>query len=390
MSASAERVARALAHQPPDHTPLFEIYSPYHPIYWDICGRTVATDAGMAWDAMAEGVSYEEMLRATIEAQFLVNKFFQVDMVRLNGGPPRQYTRPVKTGPRTWTLNGVKYHRDERTDLVVLENPAEEASYSHRYDEEQLRKQLEEWDGTVPPLSGPDPVVDGVRRLAQAEGIEWTYMGEIGCGTGVAFYPPFMLMWLIEEPELIRRWMEYQMAHAFPGTRQLVESGCAVIAMGGDVSCDKGPFISPALYREFILPAIQAHVDLIHQLGAKAVYTSDGNHWPIKQEYFFDSRIDGYKEVDQAAGMHWPRLIAEGVADRICIIGNLDARHNLCHGTEESIKAEVIACLDYGRRSRGGHIIHASHSVHEDMPVANYRAAVDAYREYFGLEPLPR
>ena len=45
MSASTERVARALAHQTPDHTPLFEIYSPYHPIYWDICGRTPATAA---------------------------------------------------------------------------------------------------------------------------------------------------------------------------------------------------------------------------------------------------------------------------------------------------------------------------------------------------------
>lgn len=390
MSASTERVARALAHQTPDHTPLFEIYSPYHPIYWDICGRTIATDAAMAWDAMAEGVSYEEQLQANIEAQFLVNKFFQVDMVRLNGGPAREYPRPIKTGPTTWTLNGVPYRYDEKTDLVVLENPAEAASYSHRYDEEQLRKQLEQWDGKVPPLGGPDPVVAGVRKMAEAEGIEWTYMGEIGCGTGVAFYPPFMLMWLIDEPGLIRRWMEYQMAHAFPATRQLVESGCTVIAMGGDVSCDKGPFISPALYREFILPAIQAHVDLIHQASAVAVYTSDGNHWPIKQEYFFDSRIDGYKEVDQAAGMNWPRLIAEGVADRICIIGNLDARHNLCHGTAASIKAEVIACLDYGRRCRGGHILHASHSVHEDMPVANYRAAVDAYREYFGLEPLPR
>ena len=44
-------------------------------------------------------------------------------------------------------------------------------------------------------------------------------MGEIGCGTGVAFYPPFMLMWLAEEPELVRRWMEMQMARAFPRTQ---------------------------------------------------------------------------------------------------------------------------------------------------------------------------
>lgn len=391
MSDRTERIARAFAHQAPDRTPLFEIFSPYHPIYWDICGRNPATDSGMAWDAMADNIDYEERLALDIKAQYEICKFFGVDMVRLNGGPPRRYTRPVKTGPTTWTLDGVKYHRDPKTDLVVLEDPAAEASYSHRYSEDQLRRQIEEWDGTVPEYAGgDDPVIAGVRRLAEADGIDWVYMGEIGAGTGVAFYPPFMLMWLLQEPELMHRWIERQKLHSFVGTRRLVASGCTVIAMGGDVSCDKGPFISPALYREFILPVIQEHVDLIHELGAKAVYTSDGNHWPIKDMFFFESRIDGYKEVDQAAGMTWPRLISAGVSKRVCIVGNLDARHNLCHGTEEEVKAEVRQCLDYGRQTPGGHIIHASHSVHEDMPVENYYAAVEAYREYFGLEKLSR
>jgi len=390
MSAATERVNRAFAHQAPDRTPLFEIFSPFHPIYWDIAGRNAATDAGMAWDAMADGIDPAELFAMNVKAQYDVNKFFGVDMVRLNGAPGGQYTRPVKTGPTTWTLNGVKYHRDEKTDLVVLENPAEESSYSHRYLEENLRRQIEAWDGSAPEYTGgEDPTIAAVRKFADADGVEWAYMGEIGAGTGVAFYPPFMLMWMLDQPDLVHRWIEMQKVNTWVGTRRLVESGCTVIAMGGDVSCDKGPFISPALYREFILPVIREHVDLIHKLGAQAVYTSDGNHWPIKQEFFFDSDIDGYKEVDQAAGMTWPRLIEEGVAEKICIVGNLDARYNLCHGTPEEVRAEVIECLDYGRRTPGGHVIHASHSVHEDMPVENYYAAVEGYREYFGMEKLP-
>ena len=389
MSASTDRVHQALAHRPTDRTPLFEIFSPYHPILWRICGRNPATDSSMAWDALAEGITQDELLSLNIKAQYDINRYYGVDMVRLNGCPGCGEPRPVKTGANTWTLNGVRYHRDAKTDLVVLEDPAAEASYSHRYDEAVLRRQIEAWDGRGPATVGGDPVLAGVKALAKRDGVEWAYMGEIGCGTGVAFYPPFMLMWLIEAPELVRRWIEMQKAHAFPATRRQIADGCSVIAMGGDVSCDKGPFLSPALYREFILPAIQEHVDLIHSLGATAVYTSDGNHWPIKQEFFFDSRIDGYKEVDQAAGMTWPRLIAEGVADRVCIIGNLDARHNLCHGTVDDVATEVKACLDYGRQARGGHILHASHSVHEDMPAENYHAAVTAYRRYFGLAPLP-
>jgi hypothetical protein len=391
MSGSKERVAKAFAHQAPDRTPLFELFQSYHPIHWDICGRNVATDEAMAWDAMADGIAWEELLQAEIRAEYTIRKYFELDMVRLNGCPPRDYVRPVKTGKDRWTRKGVAYRLNPCTKLVVLENPAETASYSHRMDESAVRQQVERWDGSVPqPSVMPDPLFEGVRKLAQADGLDWVYMGEIGAGTGAAFYPPFLLMWLIEEPELFRRWIAMQKGPVYQHTARIIKSGYAVIAMGGDVSCDKGPFISPAHYREFILPVIQEHVRLIQAQGAKAVYTSDGNHWPIKQEFFFDSGIDGYKEVDRAAGMTMERLIAEGIKDRVCIIGNLDARHTLCHGTPEENRAEAIACLRQGRQTPGGHILHASHSVHEDVKAENYHAVVAAYREFFGLPPLPR
>jgi len=40
-------VHAALSHRPTERTPLFEIFQPYHPIHWKICGRTVATDMAM-------------------------------------------------------------------------------------------------------------------------------------------------------------------------------------------------------------------------------------------------------------------------------------------------------------------------------------------------------
>jgi uroporphyrinogen decarboxylase len=192
-------------------------------------------------------------------------------------------------------------------------------------------------------------------------------------------------MWLALEPELVTKWIAMEKGPAFLQTQSMIAEGCTVIAMGGDVSSDKGPFISPKMYHEFILPVIQEHVRLIQEAGALAVYTSDGNHWPIKDDFFFNSGIDGYKEVDKAAGMTWPRLIAEGIDRRVCIIGNIDARHTLCHAGPKEVRAEVFECLRYGQTSPGGHILHASHSVHEDVKVANYLAVIAAYREYFGL-----
>ena len=391
MSTSRERIADAFAHRAPDRTPLFEIYSPFHPVYWDICGRNPVTDAGMYWDALAEGITREELLDAHVDAQYRINRYFELDMVRFTGVPAILDPRPVKTGETTWTLDGVKYHRDPKTDLVVLDNPAEDQSYTHRYGEEETRRTVEAWDGTCPEVAkGRNVFRERIRLRAEEDGVDWVNMVEIGAGTGVAFYPPFLLMWLAEAPDLFRRWIDMQKLPVFERTRHAIEDGAEVVAMGGDVSCDKGPFISPTMYREFILPVIQEHVQIIHGMGAKAVYTSDGNHWPIRDMFFFESEIDGYKEVDKAAGMAWPRLIEEGVADRVCIIGNMDARHTMCLGSPDDVKREVIECLDYGRQSPGGHILHLSHSVHEDIPVENYYALVNGYREYFGMSTLHR
>ena len=391
MAGSAKRVKQALAHKRPDRTPLFEIFQAYHPIHWEICGRNLATDETMAWDAMADGVAWEELLQAHIQAHFAVCQYFGLDMVRMSGAPPPNYVRPVKLGNQRWHKGGLDYCVNPRTRLVELENPGIVQSDSHKYSEDTVRRELLAWEPTVPAYTPapPDPFVKGFQDLAAAEGLDWVYMGEIGAGTGVAFFPHFLYMWMIEEPELVHRWILRQKLGALLGTRRQIESGCSVVAMGGDIACDKGPFISPAHYREFILPVIREHDDQIHSLGAKAVYTSDGNVWPVRDMFFFESGIDGYKEVDKAAGMTWPRLLAEGVADRVCIIGNIDARHTLCLGTPEQVRAEVIECLRYGQQARGGHILHASHSCHEDVRPANYRAVVEAYREFFGLPKLP-
>ncbi len=72
----------------------------------------------------------------------------------------------------------------------------------------------------------------------------------MGGGTGVAFYPPFQLMWFISEPDLLKEWIAIRTAKVFPRMKQHIDAGVKVVALGGDVSCDKGPFISPAHYPE--------------------------------------------------------------------------------------------------------------------------------------------
>lgn len=391
MSKSNERIIMALNHKKADRTPLFEIFQPYHPIHWPVCGRNVGTDAAMAWDAKADGIAWEEIVEAEAQAAFKMAKFFGLDMVRLNRcSSENNYIRPVKLGKNRWELNNTEFMLNERTKMVAMANPKDEDSRTHRTNEDELKKTILSYDESNEKKFKyeSDPVYKRVRELAKKDSRDWVFMAEIGAGTGAAFYPPFLLMWMIDEVDLYLRWLGIQKRKAFWRTRKLIEDEHAVVAMGGDVSCDKGPFISPEMYHEFILPVIKEHIEVIHKDGAKSVYTSDGNHWPIKEDFFFSSGTDGYKEVDKAAGMTMGKLIEEGVASKICIIGNIDARHVLCHGTKSEVEKEVTNCLKLGLQCQGGHILHNSHSVHEDVKAENYLAVVNTYRKFFGMEKI--
>lgn len=389
MDGSRRRVFQAFRHEPPDRTPLFELYWPYHPVHWGVCGHTVATDMRLAWDAMADGIAWEELVEAQARCDVLMARHFGLDMLHVKGAPPRDYPRPRKTGRETWNLAGVPYAWNDRTKLIEPQGV-----YSGNW--EDANRGEEQFTALVKSPAFDEITLDDavfarferVQQITRAEGDEFVTMAEVGCGTGAAFYPPFMYLWMLESPELYRRWRDRQRRYGLALTAGYLQRGADVVAMGGDVSGDRGPIISPALYRQYILPLLQEHVAQIHAGGALAVYTSDGNHWPIRDMFFYESGVDGYKEVDQAAGMTMERLVREGVKDRVTIIGNIDARHTLCRGTPADVRRDVRSCLEWGLHSPGGHILHTSHSVHEDVPVANYLALVDEYRRFFGLAPL--
>jgi len=386
------RVLNALSHVENDRTPLFEIFWEFHPLYWDICGRNPATDESIYWDVLSEGISLDELIEFEAQAKYKMAAFFDLDIIHVGFNNESIPFQPKKVGRGSWVLSGCEYCFDEKTKRVRKVNYTNEDAFSLNKSEEQEREFIRRNSDSKPEKISSERVrvIRRIRELAEKDGHDFIYMGEVGAGTAVAHYPEFMLIWIISEPELLHKWIEIKARQAFHETKMLISSGCEIIAIGGDVSCDKGPVISPVHYREFILPVIQEHVDTIHKMGASAVYTSDGNHWKIKEDFFFNSRIDAYKEVDNAAGMTFSRLVDEGVKDRVCIIGNIDARHLLCNESPKAVKSEVLKCLELGRKTPGGHILHTSHSVHEDVKIENYYAMIDAYREYFGMEKIKR
>jgi uroporphyrinogen-III decarboxylase len=142
--------------------------------------------------------------------------------------------------------------------------------------------------------------------------------------------------------------------------------------------------ISPADYREFIMPGVRLQSRALHEVGAFTTDASDGNLWPILHDFLLGAEVDGFEEIDIVAEMDLARLKAE-LGDRITFIGNMDIRHLLTSGTVEQAREATFRCLDAGR-PRGGHILMSSNCIHESVKTDLFLAYVQAYRGYFGVK----
>lgn len=90
-----------------------------------------------------------------------------------------------------------------------------------------------------------------------------------------------------------------------------------------------------------------------------------------------------YIEIDLRAGMELPELKRK-FGSKITFFGNLDCANLLSFGTPAQVKEHTKDCLRKGL-GNGGHILCCNNAITESVPVANYRAIGEGYREFFGL-----
>lgn len=167
--------------------------------------------------------------------------------------------------------------------------------------------------------------------------------------------------------------------------RQYAALGIDMVGVGGDFA-GTVPIISPTAYREFIMPEVRAVSRAAHAAGCWSANASDGNLWPVINDYLLGCEVDGYLEIDMHAGMDLGTL-KERYGARITLIGNLDCGNILSFGTPADVRRHTLDCLEAGW-GNGGHILCASNAITAAVSARNYLAIVRAYRERFALPPL--
>lgn len=350
---SRERVAAALRHRQPDRTPVFE-YVLLSPVADQLLGRTYGADPSH-WGALQAELGWAAAVRRQAVDQLELALLLGHDMLYVVPNPPAPV--PPRAGP---PRSSTPTASDDPVERLALRNAqqaqaqgiAEDTLIVYRIlKEEMARREVDL------PILAP----------AYAHGV-WTDVD--------------LMQTMLLAPEVAHRHFALATARALKRIEAYLALGIDQVGIGGDFSGTR-PMISPAAYREFIVPEVHRLARRLHAAGAFAVNASDGNLWPVLDDFLFACGVDGYLEIDWHAGMDMARLKAV-CRRRVALYGNLDCGNVLSFGTPDDVRRHTLACLEAGMGD-GGHILCASNAITASVPLANYLAVVNAYREVFGL-----
>lgn len=348
---SRQRIEAALHHQQPDRTPYFE-YVLLSPLADVFLGRLYAGDPAN-WASFEKELGWEAAVRQNAIDRLDLAQLLGHDMLYAtpNPLPSVQLTAFIPEHPpgSDPVENLIKRNL---LDEENLEMPGD-CFLVYQYLKDEMKKR-----GMDLPILAP----------AYTHGV-WTDTDLMQC--------------MVLDPQVAHRHFELCTLRSLKLIDQYHQLGIDQVGIGGDFSGTR-PLISPRHYRSYILPELRLLSDHIHSLGLFAVNASDGDLWPVIDDFLLASGVDGYLEIDLHAGMDLGRL-KQTYGERITFYGNLDCGIELSFGSPEQVRQHTLDCLEAGLGS-GGHILCASNAITASVPLANYLAAVNAYREFFNLK----
>ena len=347
-----ERVQAALAHQTPDRTPVFE-YVLQSPVADHVLGRPYAGDT-RHWANVCRAKGWPAAVRqlATDRLDLAVELGHDMLYVPHNPGPPaaKPGPPPAPAKPITDPVEAVRRRNAQTAQAPAAQGDACFLIY------EMLGEEMHRRDLDLPVLAP-----------AYAHGV-WTDTD--------------LMQTMLLAPEVAHEHFALATRRALARIERYLALGIDQVGVGGDFAGTR-LIISPAAYREFIVPHVRTASRRVHEAGAVAVNASDGNLWPVIEDFLFGCEVDGYLEIDMHATMDLGEL-KRRFGDRITFYGNLDCGNTLSFASPEEVRSHTIECIEKGL-GRGGHILCASNAITSSVPLENYAAVVNAHRDYFGL-----
>lgn len=238
----------------------------------------------------------------------------------------------------------------------VVENDTDLARYSPKL--ESVAKQFE-----------PTRIAAIKRKYPDHCLIYGTHIGPFMAGYMAMGIDRFFFC-LIDDPSFIHRLLDARTDWCIAMYQHALDLGAEVLVLGDDAAYSSGPMISPAMWREFVLPY---HRRVVEALDAPIIWHSDGNTEALLP-MAIEAGFVGIHGLEPAAGMDLVKMGHRFGRDLV-LIGNLDVQV-LFDENLDQVRAEVNRCMAQGN-DQGGYMFASCNSIFEGM---NPAAVAEMYR----------
>ena len=143
-----------------------------------------------------------------------------------------------------------------------------------------------------------------------------------------------------------------------------------------DYCFNDNPFLSPAMFDEFITPYLSRLTAGYREMGFYVIKHTDGNIMPILGS-LVSTNPHALHSLDPQGGVDIAE-VKRLVGDRVCLIGNVNCA-KLQTGTDEEVVESVRYALRHGMPG-GGYIFSTSNCIYTGMPLARYELMLDVWR----------
>ena len=342
---SVDRVRAAFDRRTPDRVPIYE-QAIASDVASAILGRRAHTGSSSLWRDEAEAwlksdQAHEEFVQQIEEDIFEVYEKLHMDAISL---PWRRSQKPTaKLGEHTYVYGDPESGHYE----IMRYDPASDSCGI----EPRWRKQPEPEDAVNQAKReiaafGANPTVSEAAfahlvKLRERAGDRFDVFG----GSGIRV--PLQKHWLEAialYPDVMGDYLDMQAERNVCNFEVQAKLGFTIIWGGGDFADNHGPTYSPRMFHDLMLPAIQKMTSACDRLGLQYVFRTDGNLWPIADDFFAASGIQAYGEIDIDAGMDL-RKVRERYPS-VTLWGGLSCGKLLRLGTPDEVAAETRDILD--------------------------------------------
>ena len=163
---------------------------------------------------------------------------------------------------------------------------------------------------------------------------------------------------------------------------RILETGATfeACAMWEDMAYNAGPLISPAHFKQYLVPHYRRITDLLHRYGVDVVWLDCDGNIDLLIPLWLDAGVNCMFPLEVGTWGTDPIKLRQQYGRDLLIMGGFD-KHILAQGKAE-IEAEVRRLAPLVEE--GGYIGFCDHRVPPDVPYANYLHYLDCVRTIWG------